>query len=236
MAITSPDGSFELRQLGDGPYRVSVTPPGDYLPSEPVDVRGGSKDVVVRVPAAAIGVLTVRDWNGVPVRGAVIDVHAVNAAVQTKDGQTAAPVTLAHVVTDADGKAKVNGIAPGTECSVVVREPSSRDDLAQWSASPWTPHDTEVVLERAYPIRGVVVDANGRAVRYATVWIATDSGEPGEMQCNDAGRFAIPELRKGETRRLCGGGSFDYIPPRTPTWTTVSAGNTDVRLVAQRSE
>jgi hypothetical protein len=230
-ATTSSDGTFELRQLGDGRFRVDVDPPPDLVSPAPFDIRGGQRDVVVTLSAAAVGVVTVLDGDAHPVRGAVISVRAT----KTEDHERE-PRLLTQVVTGADGRARVNGIVPGTECAISVEGPANRDDLANWSASPWTPHDAEVRLERAIPIRGVVVNAAGQGVPHATVFVATDAGDPAEVQADDTGRFVIPRLRRGETRRLCGGGSFAYIVPKSPQWTAAAAGGEDVRLVAQGSE
>jgi hypothetical protein len=142
---TAADGSFEVRQLGDGAYRLEIVPPTVFVPPAPVDVHGGDKDVVVKLAKSAGGLVSVLDYDGKPVRGAVVEVRATKVE-KTDDDRETKP--LVHVVADADGKARVEGIVPGTEVALFVVGPGNRDDLAAWSASPWIPRDVEVRLER----------------------------------------------------------------------------------------
>lgn len=224
--VSSADGAFDLRGLGDGAWTLAVEPPAAFLRPEPQDAEGGSTDVVVRLAAAAHGVVRVADADGTPLPGAQVVVTA-------RTPPDAAP--LASRATDERGEATVGGLVPGTTCRLTVTGPADRTDLCAWISPAWVPADTQVRMTRGRTIRCIVVRADGLPAAWATV-LADSPGGMLRVEADRDGHATVPAVPTGETRRLCAVSGSRADAPAGAVWTTATAGDTGVRLVQVASD
>ena len=150
---------------------------------------------MIRLRAGASAAVAVLDWRGQPVAGA-----DVTASLPRKPEEPPSPVPVPSraAQTDTQGVARLSGLEPGSRFTLQVGSPSARKDLMPHSEDGWAPHDTTVRLARAYVVRGVVRDGDGKPVAGASVHRKT--GPRGWSGTNTAadGTFAIEGLQAGE--------------------------------------
>jgi RNA polymerase sigma-70 factor (ECF subfamily) len=148
-------------------YTVRVATPAGTVRQAVELAIGGETEVTVALPAVAPFAVhgVVRDERGAPIEGALIEAL----------GSDMAGVTPAR--TDALGAYRLAHL-PGIEGAVPIRASAPGFTRARATArvgAPTPDAALDLVLERALPLYGVVVDARGRPVAGATV--AIYSGE-----------------------------------------------------------
>jgi protocatechuate 3,4-dioxygenase beta subunit len=153
--------------------------------------RGGSLDVLVR------------DADGAPLPGALVLVGTGGYwSVQTRDAEKRYLGKARTARTDAEGRARLDGLAPG-ETPVHVRAPG-RALLARTIAiPPEAPAWLDLRLEHEAVVRGVVRDTAGRPVPGADVrWEPARDLVPthptiGFARTDEEGRYELPGLPLG---------------------------------------
>jgi len=141
-AMTNLDGSYSIRYLKPGSYRVTIYPTTDQAPKviEPVEIRAGAEDVRadIQLDTGAVLELTVVDTAG---RG-VPEAHV--ALVDPKTGQAHEQPYFS--TTDADGKLR---LLPGTPGPMIieVRKPGFSSTRSEWNLSVGTQKGSVVLSE-----------------------------------------------------------------------------------------
>jgi protocatechuate 3,4-dioxygenase beta subunit len=172
-ALTDPEGRFTLAGLGDVEYELRfVVPRGFLAPEDPLRVRAGASDVVVRVTRGAVAVVTLLDERGEPVpRTRVRAVPAGRTLARDEEladeDDEVAGVALA--VSDDDGRARLSGLAPGKACVLTVGNPEWQERVFAKQVEAWLPADTTVRLQRILGIRGRVLGDDGAPLAGADV-------------------------------------------------------------------
>lgn len=172
---TEADGTFEVKGLAGGRYKVSATPETEPGTDKPVEVEvpdQGEASVEIRLTQGGVIAGTVRDEDGVPV--AQVQVRAQGKASMWRSNGGAQTLD--------DGSFRLEGLAPGPYRVIASRErywggelraPGKTDDdqageKAEVRAGQTTTADL-VVESLSGVIRGRVVDSNGAAITDAFV-------------------------------------------------------------------
>lgn len=159
VATTDEAGRFRLGRLGDRDYRVRVEPPDEYAPPAPLVRAAGATDLTISVGPAASPVVTVVDAAGRPVAGALVFVTEPPTGEAAGDladfpdlpPGVFGPKALADARTDAEGRARLPGLAPGASYRLTVQPPASRTDLGAAVERDWRPADSRVRLAAGAP-------------------------------------------------------------------------------------
>ncbi|MCE9636991.1 MAG: sigma-70 family RNA polymerase sigma factor [Planctomycetes bacterium] len=226
-ATTAQDGSFVIRGVAPGRYRLRVGPPSDRSLSfvQPVTepIEAGTHDAHVLVERALQIAGRVLDAGGRPARGVLVSLEAPGARV-------------APVGTDVEGAFAFVGLRAGAYAV------SARTVMPGGSASIARSEDVaagtlglELVLGAALSIEGVVIDAEGHevpgaAVRATPVRDPSSAESRGYLPVSSGGRFAVHGLAPG-TYEIDVGNLRDRLRPLVVRGARqFQAGATDVRL------
>ena len=233
FALTDADGTFELRDLGEGTYQLHVKAPPQYGPVPRQDVVSGAQGIRFELPSAASAEVTVLDYEGKPVAGAVIGL-----TLDREDAEAAGiEARSASFRADGEGVAHVRGLAMGVPYDLSVTLQDGREDLRATTIRDWTPEDVTVHLERAYVIEGVVQDLSGQPV--AEAWVRygaeDDPGHWSGERTGENGAFHIGglERKRYRVRVQVGTSSMMVLPDPTAQeqdHILVAAGTRDLVL------
>lgn len=185
--LTGPDGGFVLEGLGDLDYDVVARVAPLYAALEPVRVRPGTAPVVLRPTAALRPWIDVVDRGGSPVAG---------ARVQAVPMQTRWPGRGVSARTDADGRARLEGVSAAEPLALEVERPQGYD-LQPARIESWTPADTRVVLETALVLAGTLRNRVGDPLQ-ADLEVKGEGGRETVGGAADAGgHFRITGVAPG---------------------------------------
>lgn len=185
-ARTDGAGAFRIEGLDDGPWILLTVPPLDFARPGPVEARGGSHDVEIALVAAAAPTIRVIDERGAPVPGARV---LVDEWTEDRAGGE----------TDADGRVRLRGLAPGGRCQISLAPPGNRSDLSSRRMWGWIPADSTFTLGPKLAVSGRVVDEDGSPVAGARVTVRAEGCETADGTGED-GRFRVTDLPPGEVR------------------------------------
>jgi protocatechuate 3,4-dioxygenase beta subunit len=176
---TRDDGTFELANLRPGNYTLRVGNGGfaglfgqsarhgtaivSGIKLEKNQVRDG---ILVQLDAPCTIEGNVRGSDGKPAGGASI-------FVRDAQGRTINP--MSSCTTDADGKFRFDGAAPGNYTLIARREELSSRDSAPVSARAGQPATVELLLETGTMLKVSVEDKEGKTVR-ASVSVVDSAG------------------------------------------------------------
>jgi len=200
-ARTGEDGTFRLDGLGDLTYDIRIRPPKPWAPCEQ-QVRAGRSDVVAVVETAAVPVISVLDHDGKPVGRAYLRIEP--------EGGGRPVVNPYRSQAGADGKVRIEGLEPGKRYRLRCTGADNRNDIFPKTIDSWTPHDTEIRLDRAYTIDSWTPhDTEIRLDRAYEIRgvVHTETGD------TPSGRVAVYLRRKGKddwTREWASGGTFRF--------------------------
>lgn len=222
-AATDAAGRFSFADVVRAEVELVVLPDERYEVPSPRPVRKGVRDLRLVLARAARPTVVVLDAAG----------HAVRTTVEVDD--VLAPGGVRRWSTDGDGRAALGGLAARARYRLVVRAPS-----AEWQTAvrpAWAPADTEVRLEPALRVGGVVVDDDGAPVPDASVWVEGPDGTSSVVSVDAAGRFEVGGVAPGPVR-LRAACLADWLPKAAPASAAseVPAGTTSARLVLARSD
>ncbi len=163
-------GRFELVGLGPGAYRLYVRAPLAYDAPAVTTLAPDVRVVKLVATEHVAARVTVLDPDGRPVRGA-----RVTLVVPEKEG---GPLTDGRVVetTDGAGVAAFPLLSPKLLAVLTVAPPG--DGFLPYSDFGFRPADATVVLARAHALSGRVVDAAGKPVADAAVFLRAAAGAP----------------------------------------------------------
>lgn len=184
-ATTDDTGAFKFGELGEGgPYELKLAAPGfatirlPGLALEKDQVRDAG---TLWLDLAAKAVVTVVDTSDTPVPGATVDAFAVTPWQQMDWSDpskylaqaAAIPVAVASATTDASGRVTFPELSSGSWNFAAMKSGLSREVTPAVRLDGGTENSTiRVVLRPAHPLRGKVLDAEGRGVA-GTAVIAT---------------------------------------------------------------
>ncbi|MGH9336655.1 MAG: carboxypeptidase regulatory-like domain-containing protein, partial [Vicinamibacteria bacterium] len=158
-AETVGDGSFELRGLEEGSYRLNAGAVG--YTREPLAVEAGTTDVVLALRRAGAIAGTVVGENGEP----VIGYHVTAERGDRSSGERRRTSTSAS-----DGRFLVEGLAAGEFAITVSAEGLKPGKLSRLSVKPGETTDVgTIVLRTGGRIRGTVSSSEGAPVAGASV-------------------------------------------------------------------
>ncbi len=224
--VTEANGGFSMISLADAEYVLtSIVPTGLTRPSETIRLRSGSSDVRIALGRSEDFVLTIVDASGQPIRGATVRVSE-----QPPDGTPWSGSTI--LTSDRHGRVALLGLAPGRIHALTVTPPRTTSDLLPAHDAEWIPASSEITLEPALALSGVVRDAvTGKPVPGARVRIPRDTGGHASVVANDEGAFVFETLAGGVTYRLKGARPGKHFPPRDAVVVEARAGDTDIEVV-----
>jgi protocatechuate 3,4-dioxygenase beta subunit len=186
---TRADGSFILRRLAPGPWRLAVQGDGDFALRKVMDVAGGDRFLRVELRPGRTIRGRVVDEQGRPLR-----------AWLTADDIDAARVR-ASTDSDADGRFAFTRLDDGVHA---LSADADGFVSTQVDGVPAGAERVEIVLSRGLAVEGRVLDPDGRpiAVRtYDNVELASGGHDWCARGRTDAdGRFRITGLRPGKHR------------------------------------
>jgi hypothetical protein len=216
-ATTGTDGAFVIAGLGAGRYELRLRVPPSFVSPDPVEAVGGQAGVAIVLRSGAEATVTLLDWQGLPVPGAIASV-----------GDTAISGRA-----DAEGRARLRGLALDRTYTLSLTGPEGRDDLRPITLQNWPPDDTTVRFERAFTLRGHVVDPSGAPLAGVLVWHRMAGGENtgwSGVHTEEDGSFTLGELSEGEVELYAAvENDFPGLGDE-PETTVVAAGRQDVRL------
>jgi protocatechuate 3,4-dioxygenase beta subunit len=245
QGITGPDGRFRIRGLAPGNYRLNVQAPWDgsanFRPKQSDPVSAGATDVKVFVDPGAVISGKVVDSRKNPVPGAQI-----NANPSKPDGGN----QWRFARSKADGSFEIAGLGdvpyhlnaqPPQGYTGAGLRPGSVQNVAVGA------RDVEIVLEEGLKIEGSIVDADGKPLSQAQLWIQPlpdAQGRQAQMNGNNMwtstdadGAFRFVGLAPGNYNVMLQqwqGGKYDGLLLQGGS--AIAAGTADVRLVATSGE
>jgi uncharacterized GH25 family protein len=156
---TRADGTFQRVVEDDRPRLVEAAAPAGLLAPGAVVATPGGPPVFLRLQAEVAIEVRVLDAIGKPVAKAKIK---VTRSIPLRLASTTAGNVSAD--TDADGRARLSGIAPYVAHRLEIEPPNGRDDLWPMADLTWVPKSGEVRMEPKLMLRGRVIDAEGDPV------------------------------------------------------------------------
>jgi protocatechuate 3,4-dioxygenase beta subunit len=225
---TDDAGAFRLGGLAAEEYDLRVVAPPIYAPLSPLRVRGGDRDVDVRLRAGRTVTVTVRDVDGKPVSGVGVSVRPK----QTQDAPWSGGLVDGDgggATTAVDGVARLSGLDADVVHTLQVS--GKGDHLGSVTIDPWTPRDETVTLPRVWAVTGVVRDQAGRPVADARVMRRLpDNSWKGVGRTDEQGRFRMTGLPEGDAvlRAMIPGLGLHRDPNETKGDVRVPAGTNDV--------
>jgi RNA polymerase sigma factor (sigma-70 family) len=211
MQVSSPDGKFEVELVGPGVYQAQVSLDGyawAWSPQVRIEQPGGKASTEVKVTRGGSLSGQVVDAAGKPVAGAKVIAFSMSKAIGMRmegrfEGDAGA------VVTDAQGKFKIEHLAAGDEKLKVVsprHAPRVVDKLKVIDAK-----DTAVppiALSAGGAVEGVVYDATGKPQAGVTLQFQDASGYSGggdeeagrlaNVTSDASGKYRVEHLADGE--------------------------------------
>jgi hypothetical protein len=189
-ARTGEDGTFRLRGLGDLPYSIHVRPPKPWAPCER-QLHAGQSDAVIFVETAIAPVISVLDYDGKPVGRAFLRIEP--------EGGGPLVVNPYRSQTGPDGKVRIEGLEPGKRYRLSFWLAENRTDLLPKTIEPWAPQYTEIRLDRAFEIRGLVRTETGETPSgQVAVYLRRKGAADWTWAWTRGGRFRFPMLSAGE--------------------------------------
>jgi RNA polymerase sigma factor (sigma-70 family) len=191
LATSDAAGAFTF-EVGRPFGSVHARVPG-RIPSWRKELGGKLGDTVevrliLRGAAAAVeGV--VRDADGREAEKAGVEVRATDSVVGAPEGMYPTPLPI--VVTGADGRYRIEGVAPGG-FDLVVRSRQGRETHTAGSAKPGETVHVEVTLPLSVTWRGTLRDDDGRPLSGANL----NTGRSFARTAKD-GTFAVSGLEPG---------------------------------------
>jgi protocatechuate 3,4-dioxygenase beta subunit len=187
-ATTAADGSFRFDDLPAGPGWELSAAREPFAPiSLPLDLAAGQdRDVETLWLEVPVGLATiVHDLGGGPLAGAQVDVFATSRAGEASNENmwwdqrtwesrifalTSSPKATRTATTDKDGRARIEGLTPGTyrvRASAAGHAASTKGNVLL--APDAAPAPVRLVLGPGHRLEGAVTDEKGRPVAGAVV-------------------------------------------------------------------
>lgn len=158
-AMSRPDGTFRIGQLEDLPYLLELTLlPGVLAPHAPVRGTPGTP-VEIHVRSGVAVPVAVTDPDGRPAPGMTVTARARASRYTWRDGWTEEDLRAAVATTDAEGRARLEGLDPDRKYALEVEPPAPRKDVMPDRIDGWRPAALSVALKPRGVIRGRVVGA-----------------------------------------------------------------------------
>ena len=230
---TDATGAFRFGQLTDGPHYVAVLPPPPYASPTTLRRDAGATSVDFKLRLATPATVVVLDSHGKPVADAlVVAVRSQGQQLLVNQLFSKSPVGWsAQVKTDADGRARLEGIDSEATLLLGARGPDS-ENLADAITLRWSPADTTLRLVPGLSISGIARDAAGKPLREAGVDCLESNGVSRTIYTGADGTFRFTGLAKGTVSIEA---RFDehYVKPERKTLraaTKVEAGSVGVEL------
>lgn len=220
------DGRFRVGRLGDGAHLVAALPTEAWAPTGPVPADTGARDVVLRLRAADVATVTVRDADGRPVEGATV----VAADVDETMRDDVLPELLRRddvgpsATTDAAGVARLGGLDAARGYLLGVRPPATRPELVPHVDARWRPGATAVALAPGLEVAGMVVGAAGTPVAGVDVTCVDALGVARRQTTRGDGAFRFRGLSPGEVEVVA-----RWFDPAAPPATRASRGSRAAR-------
>ncbi|NOZ95706.1 MAG: hypothetical protein GXP47_13355 [Acidobacteria bacterium] len=212
LAVTGPDGRFDLGELPAAPMIVEARAPGyppvrsKRLPLPP----GAHPAVFLELRRGATLALRVTDPQGTPLEGVAVTVHLPDSASKnpgammlgagTEGEKLAEPV--ASAATDRAGRATLRAVPTGKVLVQLVRSGYVTRTLGEVTVDPAGTDLGDVVLEPGVTVAGTVVDPDGNPVAGAQVMASRTAQAPifnPTVTADGNGHFEVPDLEgKGE--------------------------------------
>lgn len=197
VAISAPDGSFEMPDADEGAYTLWASADG-HGAEQREGVRAGERVSLTLSNEARIRGRVV-DQEAEPVAGFALMVHAVVGL--RREGR------IARTVFDADGRFDIGGLAPGPYEVSAVAFGLAPSEPMRVTASASTPADAgELILQAGARIHGRVRDGAGPI---AGARIELEGQQPGqqittrlETLTGDDGTFVLDGIGRDEISLL----------------------------------
>ncbi|HET6201910.1 MAG TPA: carboxypeptidase-like regulatory domain-containing protein [Planctomycetota bacterium] len=190
---TGKGGSFKIRHAPFGEATLSVWGNGDDLTNAAFSIEVPEAPqfvVLLRLPAGEVSGRVVRAWDGSPLEGAHVGVHALKPSADPKDLRR--PTSTR---TGPDGRYRLQDLAPGAYeiAATGGGTTDAVDPLAQQIRGPvevveGSPAEVDFELSVGGRARVVVVDIGGRLVEGARVNVVPFSGATGIANWSGYGR------------------------------------------------
>lgn len=188
-------GRFAFADLAPGSYEIGALREGTRdRPRRAFEVADGA-------PPVAPGPIELVVPSGLAIAGRVVDRAGVPVAANVSvDPVDPSVTTTADVETDDAGEFVASGLAAGEYSLTAYPHSLWSDDLeverhvrAQVGAVAAGSRDVRIVVQRALPLRGRVVDAQGRPLADVELVARLDAADPGSATAySDAdGRFEL---------------------------------------------
>ncbi|MCB9892296.1 MAG: carboxypeptidase regulatory-like domain-containing protein [Planctomycetes bacterium] len=220
ITTSGPDGRFVLEEVAPRielvlEARSPLHAPGSM---EPITLKPGETREDVIVPVSPVSTLTVRVYDAAG--GAIQDaIVTLSNSGSRKDHRKA---------TDTTGRVRFDRITPGLHVLDVTHAGHLQRRIDRFAIEEGTVRELEVLLERTYPIRGIVVDDQEQPIENARVFAASGVHHPLADSDGD-GHFVLEQVPRGEYTLNARHPSFLERQPMR-----VDAGTSNVRLVLER--
>lgn len=237
-ARVDAEGRFRIEALVEGTYTLGVQAPADYLPLRAAPAPAGTTDLELRLTRGAAARVRVLDGEGAPVAQARVTLRPQRppgALDRARPGNRGGEGAERQQSTDAEGVALFRGLDPEAWFGLHVTAPGARS-LRPHEADGWRASDTEVRLEPAYVVAGVVRDTQGRPLGGARLLHLLGESSWNGFGASADGTFRLEGLAPGPvTLRAGPPSSLGQAPARgAANEVTVPAGTTGVVLVVDR--
>jgi hypothetical protein len=199
--VSGVDGSFRIGGLEKRKYELRPRSTNLYVGGGGGIVEAGTKDAEIHMRLAVRPFVTLRDEAGKPISNAVVRVKPPGSL-----SFFGTPEIVEEKQTNADGRTRIEGLDPKARYTLTVYPPTERSDLLSYELAGWLPENTDLTLERARRIAGVVHDQDGEPVPGARLsWshVAEGMDQRGKTLSSTAaadGTFALENLRSGKYR------------------------------------
>jgi 5-hydroxyisourate hydrolase-like protein (transthyretin family) len=225
QARTDDVGTFRLGGLGAEEYDLTFVVPPTYAPVTAVRVRGGDRDVDVRLKAGLTVSVTVHDVDGKPVPDATVS----GRPRRTGDALRSLKVVRdTSATTGVDGVARLSGI--DADVTYTLHVAAKSEDLSPVTLDSWTPRDETVTLPRVWIVSGVVRDQAGRPVANAEVMRRVGDDGWNGIGTDEQGRFKLTGLPQGNVVLRAKVQGLRRVDGDTTGDVTVPAGTKDIVL------